>query len=171
MISCYELLLPQHFHPDRMHFEQWPAFGGVFNHTQQQDKKLRQGILMTVTLPSIMELVLRQTKPSLIIKNAAHGDLCEEGGVIKAMPGREMEERPSEQEFPGSFSEKFEVMAYMSQVGRAWQTGHKWNRGLLELCGRLQAWAMVGDSSQHSTNLEQVSGRASYGTTAQGSRM
>lgn len=82
-----------------------------------------------------------------------------------------MEERPSEQEFPGSFSEKSEVMAYMSQVGRAWQTGHKWNRGLLGLCGGLQAWAMVGDSSQHSTNLEQVSGRASYGTTVQGSRM
>jgi hypothetical protein len=138
--------------PGRFPLEQWPAFDGHFDHTQQQDKKLRQGILMTVTLPSIVELMFLQTKPSLIIKNTKHGERCVEEGSVRAIVGKEMEERPlGKKEFPGSSPEKSEIMEYMSQVGRVCQTGHKWNKGLLGTCGGFQAWDMVGNSSQRST--------------------
>lgn len=117
MTSCYKLLLPQLSRLGRLPLEQWPAFDGVFDHTQQQDKKLRQGILMMAPPPTIVELMFRQTKPSLIIKNTAHGERYEEEGSVRAMSGREMEERPLGKEFPGSFSEKSEIIEHMSHMG------------------------------------------------------
>lgn len=87
------------------------------------------------------------------------------------MPGREMEARPSGQEFPGSFSEKSEIVEYMSQVRE-----NVPGRTQVEQRPSGDMWWIpgLGHSRKFSPifyNLEQVLGRALYGIRVQWSRL